>query len=155
MRPVKFLSGHPRGVRRAGVTLIEVLIVVLIIGVLAAIIIVLTSNGARRSRESSLRGQLHELRKAVEHFQADCGSVPPALSDLVVSSGAAISADADGAGVTVDRSGYKGPYVITGDGGLPEDPTTQAVDWNYDNSTGDIRSSSTATGLNGRPYNTW
>jgi type II secretory pathway pseudopilin PulG len=131
------------------------MIVVLIIAVLATIIIALTINGARRGRESSLRGNLHELRTGVERFQADCGALPPALADLVAGSSSEISADADGRGVALDRSGYKGPYVITGDGGLPSDPITRSVDWEYDNTTGELRSRSTAAGLNGVPYCNW
>ena len=147
-----------KGLRRdqRGFTLIETMIVVIMIAILALIVIPRLLGANRRSRESALLGDLHQLRSAIQQFQADTGACPPALSDLMVASGAAISADADGAGMSVDRGGYKGPYLRTGDGNLPADPFTRAVDWNYDNVTGDIHSACAMTTVDGSSsYDTW
>jgi general secretion pathway protein G len=145
--------GRRRG--RAGFTMIEILIVVTIIAVIASIVIGLYMSAGRRGKESSLRGQLKQMREAVERFQADCGAYPPALTDIVAANGGAISGDQDGRGISVDRAGYVGPYIITGDGALPKDPFTKAADWTYDSSTGDVRSVSTLTALDGTAYSAW
>jgi prepilin-type N-terminal cleavage/methylation domain-containing protein len=148
-------AAWPRKRRRGGFTMIEILIVVTIIGVIASIVIGVFMSAARRSRESNLRGQLKLMREAVERFQADCGAYPPALADTVAANGAAISGDQDGRGIAVDRAGYAGPYLVTGDGALPQDPFTRAVDWTYDSSTGEVHSASTLSALDGSAYTTW
>ena len=100
-------------------------------------------------------GDLQQLRNAIQHFEADTGAWAPALTDLMVANGAGISADVDGNGITVDRSGYKGPYLRTGSGGLPLDPFTGAADWVYANTTGNVNSNSALIALDGTNYNTW
>jgi general secretion pathway protein G len=142
-------------VRRAGFTLIEMLLVVTIVGLLAAIVIPRLLSVGRRARESLLLEDLARLRAAMEHFQADCGACPPALTDIMVSSGDAISANQDGNGLNVDRSAYRGPYLITSDGRLPRDPITLAADWDYDNTTAAVHSSSTLEALDGTLYSSW
>jgi type II secretion system protein G len=138
-----------------GFTLIEMLIVIVVIAILALIVIPRLLSAGRRAKESALRGDLQQLRNAIQHFEADCGAWPPALTDLMVANGAAISAAADGNGITVDDSGYKGPYLRTGHGNLPNDPFTGAADWVYDNALGDVHSNSALVALDGTAYNTW
>ena len=138
-----------------GFTLIEMLIVIVVIAILALIVIPRLLSAGRRAKESALRGDLQQLRNAIQHFEADCGAWPPALTDLMVANGAAISAAVDGNGITVDRTGYKGPYLRTGHGNLPNDPFTGAADWVYDNSLGDVHSNSALVALDGTNYNTW
>ena len=145
---------HHRRMRR-GFTLIEMLIVIVVIAILAVIVIQRFTGVGRRGREASLRTDLHEMRTAIEHFEADAGAYPPDLTDLMAADGASISADADGSGRSVDRAGYQGPYLRTGDSALPADPMTKAADWTYDNAAGDVHSSSTLTGLDGTDYTTW
>jgi len=140
---------------RRGFTLIEMLIVIVVIGILAIIVIGRFTGIGRRSREAALRSDLHSLRTAIEHFEADAGAFPPDLTDILAADGASISADADGAGRSVDRTGYQGPYLRTGDNNLPNDPMTGAADWTYDNANGDVHSSSTLTALDGTDYTTW
>ena len=48
--------------RRAGFTLVEILIVVIILGILAAIVIPQFTNASQDARESSLLSQLQTLR---------------------------------------------------------------------------------------------
>jgi len=141
--------------RRFGFTLIEVLIVITVIAILAMLVIPRAMAARRRANEAQLRGNLKQLRDAIERFEATMAAWPPALSDVMASSGSAISADLDGRGGWVDRGAYDGPYLVTGDGQLPKDPFTSAADWNYDNATGDIHSSSDLLALDGTPYTTW
>lgn len=138
-----------------GFTLIEVLIVIVIIAILATIVIPRLLGAGRKSKEAALRADLKQIRDAIEQFEANTAAWPPNLSDIMAASGAAISADSDGRGMSVDRSGYTGPYLLTADGNLPKDPFTGAADWNYTNSTGEVHSSSTLVATNGESYSTW
>jgi prepilin-type N-terminal cleavage/methylation domain-containing protein len=143
------------GAKKCGFTLIEVLIVIVIIAILAMIVIPRMTAVGRRSKEASLRADLKQIRDAIERFEANTAAWPPALTDLMVADGSAISADADGRGMTLDRSGFDGPYLRTGDSNLPRDPFTGAADWNYNNSTGEVHSSATLTAIDGTAYSTW
>jgi type II secretory pathway pseudopilin PulG len=128
-----------------GFTLIEMLMLIVIPRLLSA---------GRRAKESALRGDLQQLRNGIQHFEADCGAWPPLLTDLMVTDSSTIG-DTDGNGIAVDKTGYKGPYLRTGDGNLPNDPFTGAGDWDYDNTTGDVHSVSTLTALDGTNYSDW
>ena len=147
--------------RRTGFTLIEVLIVVVVIAILAAIAVPRLVGAVRRSRDSHLRDTLHQLRSAIRLFQAHNGCYPLALSDLVrgANSPPAQGISADGVTpVDIIAVDWEGPYIETPDGNLPDDRATGAADWDYANSgvnVGDVHSSSTSSGLNGTPYSTW
>jgi prepilin-type N-terminal cleavage/methylation domain-containing protein len=141
--------------RRQGFTLLEVLIVITVIAILAMIIIPRLMAASRKAKETQLRGNLKQIRDAIERFEANMAAWPPALTDVMAADGASISADFDGNGGSVDRMAYDGPYLTTGDRQLPPDPMTAARDWNYDNSTGAVHSSSALTALDGTQYNTW
>ena len=141
--------------KRRGFTLIEMLIVITIIAILAVIVIPRLTAVGRRGKEASLRADLKQMRDAIERFEANTAGWPPTLADIMVANGSAISADTDGRGMAIDRAGYDGPYLRTGDGAFPIDPFTGAADWNYDSSTGQVHSSSTLTALNGSAYSTW
>jgi general secretion pathway protein G len=138
-----------------GFTLIEVLIVIVVVAILAMIVIPRVMAATRRGKEATVRANLKQLRDAIERFEANTAAWPPALTDVLAANGAAISADADGRGLSVDRTAYDGPYVVSPDGNLPKDPFTNAADWNYNNSTGEVHSSSTLTAIDGSAYSTW
>jgi general secretion pathway protein G len=138
-----------------GFTLIEVLIVIVVVAILAMIVIPRVMAATRRGKEAALRANLKQLRDAIERFEANTAAWPPALTDVLAANGAAISADADGRGLSLDRNAYDGPYVVSPDGNLPKDPFTNAADWNYNNSTGEVHSSSTLTAIDGSAYSTW
>ncbi len=127
----------------------------MVISILSLIVIPRLMGAGRKAKEASLRANLKQLRDSIEQFEANTAAWPPALSDVMAASGASISADSDGRGMSVDRSAYTGPYLITGNNTLPKDPITKTADWNYDNSTGEIHSSSTLTAMNGDAYSTW
>ncbi|MDG1837313.1 MAG: prepilin-type N-terminal cleavage/methylation domain-containing protein [Phycisphaerales bacterium] len=70
-----------RNIRRAaarGFTLIEILIVVVILGILAAIIIPQFTNAADDASISSARTQLQTMRSQVELYRAQLGNYPAA-----------------------------------------------------------------------------
>ncbi len=138
-----------------GFTLIEMLIVITVIAILAMLVVPRMLAAKRHAKEVQLAGNLKQVRDAIERFEATTGAWPPSLTDIVAASGAAVSADLDGSGGYVDRTAYDGPYIIAINGGLPLDPFTEVTDWNYDNVTGAVHSSSTLSGLDGSDYNTW
>ena len=148
-------SGRKRH-QRLGFTLIEVLIVIVVIAILAMLVIPRAMAARRTAKEAQLRGNLKQLRDAIERFEGTTAAWPPSLEDVLAPSGDAISGDFDGRGGCVDREAYDGPYLQTGDGQLPPDPFTGAADWQYDSATGVVHSSSTLTALDGScTYNTW
>ena len=149
---VRYLTAKPK---LRGFTLIEMLIVICVIAILAMLVIPRLTAARRHAKEVQLAGNLKQLRDAIERFEATTGAWPPALTDIIAPSGAAVSADLDGAGGGVDRTAYDGPYIIAINGGLPLDPFTEAVNWNFNNATGDIHSSSPLRALDGTNYSTW
>jgi general secretion pathway protein G len=97
---------------RKGFTLVEILIVVIILGILAAIVIPQFTNASTEARESSLRSTLQTLRSQVELFKlqhldrfplADLDDITSAWSwDMLTT-----KTDQDG---TADANGF-GPYL--------------------------------------------
>lgn len=70
-----------RNATGAGFTLVEVLIVVIILGVLAAIVIPQFAPASMETRKAALVDQLHTLRAQIHLFTLQHGDTPPDLSD--------------------------------------------------------------------------
>jgi general secretion pathway protein G len=139
--------------RSKGFTLIEMLIVIVVIAILALIVIPRLLGAGRKAKEASLRGDLHQLRNAVQQFEADTGDYPAALDDLMVA-----KADAPATGgndIALDTTAYEGPYLHTADNAIPKDPFTDAADWTYTKETGEVHSAATLTAIDGSAYSTW
>jgi general secretion pathway protein G len=75
-------TGGPKRVE-SGFTLIELIIVMTIIGLLAAIAIPSYINSVRKAREAVLREDLHTLRSAIDSYTVDKEQAPQGLDDLV------------------------------------------------------------------------
>ncbi len=139
--------------RHKAFTLVELLIVIIIIAVLAAIAIPKFSNSSQRSKESALRAELSLLRNGVELFKSDTGAFPANLADLEATAAPASGLDAAGAAKSITASDWKGPYVnkVNNDpvGGAALTYTKTAPN------VGKITSSATGNGSDGTAYSTW
>lgn len=62
--------------RQTGFTIVELLIVIVVIGILAAIMIVSYNGITRSARESAVQSELRNFGKTVEIYQAQNGSYP-------------------------------------------------------------------------------
>ena len=85
-----------------GFTLLELLVVMTIIGILAAIAVPALRDSPKRAREATLRADLFTFRSVLDQYKGDKGNYPPDLETLI-------------------RDGYIRK--------IPLDPMTKAADW--------------------------
>jgi general secretion pathway protein G len=125
--------------KRAGFTLLELMIVITIIIILAAIVLPQYQKSILATREAVLRNDLYVMRKLIDQYGADKQKLPQSLDDLVT-------------------SGYMREK--------PVDPITGQADWTEtpgedpnltEGGQGlvDVHSSSVDVGTDGRPYSEW
>ncbi|HKR60623.1 MAG TPA: type II secretion system protein [Pyrinomonadaceae bacterium] len=134
--PVNLL---PRASQRSGFTLLELMIVITIVIILAAIALPQYQRTILQTRESVLRQDLYSMRKLLDQYAADKGKLPQSLDDLISEH-----------------------YMRE----MPVDPITGEKDWAVEtgedpNSTSgeqgviNIRSASPDTSTEGTPYSEW
>jgi general secretion pathway protein G len=127
--------------RESGFTLVELMVVMLIIGVLAAIAIPSYVASVKNAKEAVLKEDLHVMRNAIDSYTMDKEKAPQSLDDLV-------------------QSGYLRE--------IPKDPMTHSVEtWvtttddtlqSIDQSepgVNDVHSGSQEVGTDGQMYSTW
>src|ERR1700761_8978417 len=68
--------------RKSGFTLVEILIVVIILGILAAIVIPQFTNASTDARNSSVASTLQTLRGQIELYKIQHADTPPALTSM-------------------------------------------------------------------------
>jgi general secretion pathway protein G len=153
-------SGTETWAADAGLTLIELIVVVTILSILAMAAVPIARFEVKRQKEKQLRADLWEMRRAIDAYKdaADLGGIqvkpdsngyPPDLQTLV-----------DG----VDIQDKHVRFLRA----IPEDPMTKSTDWglrsNQDEPDSDsfggqnvfdVYSKSTDTALDGTKYNTW
>ena len=142
-----------RARRRRGFTLVELLVVIVVLAVLAAIVLPKFMDSSRRSKEAALRSDLKLLRNAVGLFQTDTGSYPLSLADLAATAAPAKGYDATGAQQNITVADWHGPYLQA----VPTDPIGGAA-FTYVTTSpnvGKVTSSTAGNGLDGTAYSTW
>ena len=157
---------------RKGFTLVEMLIVMVIIAILAAIVLPRILAARQKANEANAKSTLEELRKSVKEFESDMGFYPAELTDVVLAPastpaagkvwGGSSTGFQDYTGV-VDANSYRGPYVeVQTAGTLPVNKVTggEAIgaDWVYDLTSNKVVTMGTAaTGddTTGVPYADW
>jgi general secretion pathway protein G len=141
----KFVRGYSRFAKlrergQTGFTLIELMIVITIILILVGIAALNYRQAVLRARESVLKQDLMEMRKAIDNYTLDKEAAPQSLDDLV-------------------------PQYLRA---VPTDPITNQKDWvpvfedvvlSPDQATSgitDVHSASSAVSpFENTPYNTW
>jgi general secretion pathway protein G len=139
--------------KRRGFTLVELLIVIVIIAVLAAIALPRFMDSGQRSKEASLKANLKLIRNGLELFKNDTGAWPATLSDLTVTSAPATGKDNAGAAKSITAGDYKGPYLRS----VPNDPIANAA-FTYSTTSpnvGAVTSSASGNALDGTAYSSW
>lgn len=134
-------------------TLVELLIVIVVLAVLAAIVIPKFGDSGMRSREASLRSNLKIARNAVDLFKTDTGAFPASIADLAGASAPSNGKDSGGTSKAITATDYKGPYLAE----VPKDPVSGA-DLNYSvtsGSVGKVTSSASGNSSEGTAYSTW
>lgn len=125
--------------RQRGFTLLELMIVITVIIILAAIVLPQYQKTILATREAVLRDDLFKMRALLDQYAADKQKLPQTLDDLV-----------------------SGGYLRE----LPKDPVTGQPDWTVttgedpnssDDEQGvtDVHSASTDVSSEGTPYSEW
>jgi general secretion pathway protein G len=68
---------------QAGFTLVELLVVIALISILAAMAVVQHRNSVQRTQEATLKTNLFRMRDAIDQYYADKGKYPSSLDTLV------------------------------------------------------------------------
>ncbi|GAB4279972.1 MAG: hypothetical protein Kow0029_24250 [Candidatus Rifleibacteriota bacterium] len=136
---------------KQGLTLIELVVCTLIVGILASTAVPVSKNFVRHEKEKLLRERLREVRLAIDRFYQDKAAKEPGLSPK-----------------EYYPSGFdqliEGRYLRK----IPTDPITGLAKWHTRSSTDepgaeisdgsnlfDLRSTSSEIGSDGIPYNQW
>src|SRR5580692_906892 len=99
-----------RAARPQGFTLVEMLLVVAIIGVLAALIVPKIAGKGEEARIAAAKADISNIGTSLDMFEVDVGHYPygkNGLADLIVQ--------------PRDAQNWKGPYIKDATG-LPKDP---------------------------------
>jgi general secretion pathway protein G len=128
-----------RAAAHAGFTLLELMIVISIIIILAAITLPQYQKTIMHTRESVLKDDLYKMRSLIDQFAADKGRLPQSLDELV-SSGYMREVPID------PFTGQKDWAITTG-----EDPNSSEGEQGMT----DVHSASAETSTEGTAYSEW
>jgi general secretion pathway protein G len=153
-------SSHRAG---AGLTLIELLVSIAILGVLAGVAMPLVQVSVARTHELELRRALRKLREGIDQFKAEYDKARGNARDARTDFKKLVSVDRTGYPLTLDE--LVQTKILRR---VPRDPMTPEGKWisrsysdNPESSLSDgkdvydIRSASKAVALDGTTYDTW
>lgn len=132
--------------RENGFTLIELIIVISIIGILAAITVPQFKPAPQRAREAVLKTDLHVMREAIDQYFADKAKYPESLETLV-EDGYLREIPKDP--FTNSTSTWRLIYAEASDDPLPEEEAAAAP------GIFDVKSGATQQSLNGENMSEW
>ena len=138
------VATHPfRAARTAeqGFTLLELMIVMVVIGLLAAIAIPSYTNNVRNAREAVLKEDLHAMRTAIDSYTVDKQKAPQTLDDLV-QAGYLKSLPVD-------------PFTRRSDTWVPVQSDSLSTVDQTEPGIDDVHSGAQQTASDGTSYNTW
>ncbi len=140
------LGRNPRRASR-GFTLVEILIVVIILGILAAIVIPQFTNASTQARQSNLTTQLQSLRQQISLYTLQHNGNPPKLNTTGWTVLTQYTDVGGGVSATTDLTHVFGPYLLS----TPVNPLTPTATasnvaatsaaspgWVYNENTGTI-----------------
>lgn len=133
--------------RQRGFTLLELLVVMTIVGILAAIAVPALRDSPQRAREAALRGDLYTFRSVFDQYHGDKGFYPADLQTLVTE-GYMRRIPNDPMTKSADT------WVLAYEE-ASTDAGTQSVDQPQQPGIIDIHSGSTGKGLDGTAYKDW
>jgi general secretion pathway protein G len=138
---VSRLPTHARRSSEHGFTLLELMIVMVVIGLLAAIAIPSYTRNIRAANEAVLREDLYTMRRAIDSYTVDKQKAPQTLDDLV--QGGYLKS------MPVD------PMTKRSDTWMPSQEDTVMTLDQTDSGINDVHSGSQLTGSDGTSYSTW
>jgi general secretion pathway protein G len=125
----------------SGFTLLELMIVMVVIGLLAAIAIPAYTTNIRHAREAVLKEDLHVMRQAIDSYTVDKQKAPQSLDDLIQSGYIKV--------MPID------PFTHRSDTWMPvQEDTLMSLD-QTEAGIDDVHSGSQETAIDGTSYNTW
>ena len=137
---------------KAGFTLVEILIVVVILGILAAIVIPQFTQASTEARENSLRANLQTIRSQIELYKIQHNDNEPTLAAFT----AQMTAQTD---ITGAAGTDFGPYLqqipvnpFTNDNTVDHDGTAGNGSWDYDEADGSFLADNAGADASGQNY---
>ena len=143
-------------------TLVELLIVVSILGILAAVVVPEFGNHIQQAKESAAKDNLRILRNAIDHYALDNNDVPPGYKDNDPSG--SLRAPKFISQLTTDghylseipENPFNNASLVTmveNDADFPESPvSTDLYGWMYKPYTKEIRLNWSGTDSQGKAY---